>query len=303
LFLIVTLPYANLRQKPSEPLTPIDHDDLRETQLLYNEILERKGENGDWYFVEALEQRKYAGSRGWQSYPGWVRKDAVEAMDSLPEYNCVVQRPTAQVRRKPDDAGEVAITLSLGTRLFATGEAIKGSYSVAMSDGSEGWIDSNSVRMRAARPADERLRKDLVHTSLLLAGIPYLWGGRSTAAGFSGAAFGIDCSGLTNLVFRVNEIDIPRDAYDQWLSARNIDAGELLAGDLIFLSKEGEEQVITHVMLSLGGEEFIEAPETGSMVRVATFQEKFGLDLGQIAGAGSRSGPMRFHFGNILGLS
>jgi gamma-D-glutamyl-L-lysine dipeptidyl-peptidase len=303
LFLTVTKPYTDLRREPSDPVHPVGRDDLRETQLLYNEMLEMKEERGDWYFVEAFEQRKYTPGRGWHGYPGWVRKDAVRATDHLPEYNCMVKRPGVLVRRSPEGTGKAVTTVPPGTRLITAGHPTTGYYPVAMALGTEAWIDAASVLLRSPHPADEKLRRDLVDTSLLLIGTPYLWGGRSGVPDGPAGAFGVDCSGLTNLIFRVNEIDIPRNAHDQWLAAGNRGTDGLLPGDLIFLSREGEEPIITHVMLSLGGDEFIEAPETGSAVKITTFQEKFGLHLRQITEAGFSVGPIRVRFGSILALS
>ena len=37
--------------------------------------------------------------------------------------------------------------------------------------------------------------------------------------------------------------------------------------------------IITHVMLYTGGEEFIEASETGSVVTINTFEKRFGTRL------------------------
>ena len=69
-----------------------------------------------------------------------------------------------------------------------------------------------------------------------------------------------------NLIFRARDIDVPRDAHEQWLSAAPIDAGSLGPGDLIFLSREGDADSVNHVMLSLGNDKFIEAPQTGDTV-------------------------------------
>lgn len=79
---------------------------------------------------------------------------------------------------------------------------------------------------------------------------PYLWGGKSI--------FGIDCSGFTQLVFRLNGFKLPRDAYQQ------VEAGETLsfveeagAGDLAFFDNEAGK--IVHVGIVMENQRIIHA--------------------------------------------
>lgn len=66
---------------------------------------------------------------------------------------------------------------------------------------------------------------------------PYLWGGKTTC--------GIDCSGLVQSVFRMRNVNLPRDAYQQADSGIPIEFEELTKDDVAFFSnKEGK---IIHV--------------------------------------------------------
>lgn len=67
---------------------------------------------------------------------------------------------------------------------------------------------------------------------------PYLWGGRTS--------WGMDCSGLTQIVHKIAGINLPRDAYQQALEGTTIDFDfETQAGDLAFF--DNEEGHIHHV--------------------------------------------------------
>ena len=86
--LVVVKPVADLRRKPiGGPLMNV-HDDLQETQLLFNELLLLTGEEEDWFRVETVEQRKSSGV----GFPGWVRKKDVERQESPREYDGLVRR-------------------------------------------------------------------------------------------------------------------------------------------------------------------------------------------------------------------
>lgn len=71
---------------------------------------------------------------------------------------------------------------------------------------------------------------------------PYLWGGRS--------AFGIDCSGFTQLIYKLCGYSIPRDAYQQASVGTNINfLDEARAGDLAFFDNAEGKIIHTGVLL------------------------------------------------------
>ena len=86
-------------------------------------------------------------------------------------------------------------------------------------------------------------KSNLIKIASLYLNSPYLWGGKTP--------FGVDCSGLTQMIYRINGFNIPRDAYQQ-----SEFGGETLSfidesepGDLAFFDdKEGK---IVHVGMLL----------------------------------------------------
>lgn len=314
--LAVSDPIANLRRRLVDPVHGYEHDDLQETQLLYNEILQKNDEKDGWYFVEATEQTRFTPGKGWQGYPGWVRKNAVCEREGLPGYNAVVRVGKGLIRESPRAVARILLVVSLGTRLRIEGPPERAYYSLTLNSGEQGWIRQEAVNIKGGDHPERVLRRSVAAAAMRFLGVPYLWGGRSMFIGSSGFGpriesprgmvrrweTGVDCSGLTNLVFRACHIDIPRDAHDQWLKAARIPWDRLKPADLIFLSPAGKDERINHVMLSLGGERFMEALETGTTVRIMTFREKLGLSLAELAAADFTVGDKKVYLGRIVNI-
>lgn len=82
--------------------------------------------------------------------------------------------------------------------------------------------------------------RQILQNALLYLNIPYLWGGRSHA--------GIDCSGLVQVVFKMAQIQLPRDAYQQAEIGTIIDLKHAQVGDLAFFcAPNSPTEKITHV--------------------------------------------------------
>ena len=298
-YAVVTVPVADLRRRPVEAEPLNIHDDLEESQVLFHESLIVREETARWYRVEAPEQPRFAGPEGWQGYPGWVRKKDAAEMENPVPHDGVVKSAFALVRPKPVDAGPPLFPVSLGPRLSIKGEA-KGFFEIGLEGEKTGWVAKKEIARKPEALPRAGLSGDLVRAARLFLGAAYLWGGRSMPLPWSrGPVMGVDCSGLTNLVFRACHMDIPRDAHDQWAKAAAIAPEELGPGDLIFLSREGQADAINHVMLSLGSDRFIEAQQTGDVVRIRSFRERFGLDLEGLGQAAFTVQKRKLCFGRI----
>lgn len=301
--LIVTEPVANIRRKPIEAQPAYIHDDLQETQALYNEILRYKDESGDWFYVEAPEQKKWCEKNLWHGYPGWVKKESARFVEKYPEYTCIVKDAVARILKHPSTEAKTLLIVSIGTHLRTSGTPENGYESVDLDHGETGWVATSAIEKNNRIPDTVTLKQNIINTAGLFLDVPYLWGGRSMympeLSTSSGVATGVDCSGLVNLVFRANHIDIPRDARDQWRETGKIPLENIEPCDLIFLSAEEKPDSITHVMLYIGGEEFIEAAETGGTVRINTFREKFGMTRSELIQNRLAISNGKVHFGRV----
>lgn len=91
---------------------------------------------------------------------------------------------------------------------------------------------------------------DISKTALQYLSAPYLWGGRSL--------FGIDCSGLVQNIFKINGINLNRDASIQSQKGETLNLiFEAAPGDLVFF--DNEEGEIIHVGIILDDGKIIHA--------------------------------------------
>jgi hypothetical protein len=99
-------------------------------------------------------------------------------------------------------------------------------------------------------PEKLQTSKGIIENAYMYLHAPYLWGGRSP--------FGIDCSGFTQMVFKLAGIRLKRDAWQQAEQGSLINLiDEARAGDLAFF--DNEEGRIVHVGIVLPGQKIIHA--------------------------------------------
>jgi len=110
----------------------------------------------------------------------------------------------------------------------------------------------------------------VINRGLAVRGTPYSWGGGNAA----GASFGIDsgsgtkgfdCSGLMLYMFAGVGIKLDHYSGSQYNAGRKVPSSQMRRGDMIFYGPNASQ----HVAMYLGDGQMLEAPYTGSVVKVS----------------------------------
>lgn len=233
-------------------LEPSDRSEMV-SQLLFGECYQIIDELKGWLLVRMLHD----------GYEGWIDKK-----QSLPaEFNVAVLSNPKPVHVVSDyiatafrNGDEKPVILCRGSVLP---EYRKGRFYLA---GNEYRIESQPIEIpQPPKP------ENITHQAMAYLNAPYLWGGRSP--------FGIDCSGLTQMVFRLCGIELKRDASLQAQQGSMVSfISEAQAGDLAFF--ENSAGNITHTGIITGNGKIIHA---SGCVRIDTIDHNgiFNTETGK----------------------
>ena len=192
------------------------------SQMLFGETFQVLMIEGDWVKIHL----------DYDFYEGWVLKKQITELSEDQYKRISVNNNTCSDEmvtfiKDKDDQLQI---LTLGASLP---EYKDGLFNIA----------DNQYEFEGDVISSKMPKLNLVRTAYKFINAPYLWGGRT--------AFGIDCSGFTQMVYRINGHQLFRDAHQQ------ASQGEVLSfieecepGDLAFFDNEAGEIVHTGIVLA-----------------------------------------------------
>lgn len=103
-------------------------------------------------------------------------------------------------------------------------------------------INVSHFGFEGTRTSGIKEKKQLVHTAFMYLNAPYLWGGKTP--------FGIDCSGFTQMVYKLNGYKLPRDTNQQVKLGSPLSfIEESEPGDLAFFDNKDGKIIHTGIIL------------------------------------------------------
>lgn len=184
----------------------------------------------------------------------------------------IVTCEKAEIKSYPGTRGRVLYTCGKDAYLAVLG--YNGDwYAVLMIDSSTGWIHKKHVSLldyqfSAQTPVSSVRGNQVVQTALQYLGIPYRWGGYSTA--------GLDCSGFVKAVFASNGIDLPRVSRDQAVVGTVVPWSQLQPGDRLYFACKSAQ--VDHTGIYMGNGYFIHSSASRGGVAVDNLNKPFWLN-------------------------
>lgn len=232
-YAIVTVPAAPVRRKPN-------HRREMSNQLLFGEAVKIIKTKGDlWVKVRSIHD----------GYEGWttntllheVKKNAIAGVDDN-LFSALLS--TIQFN---GDTMHVPFASSMPLFNGKTGEL-----------GQHNYVFTGPYVKRSSQAPSAELVTQLTSRWL---NAPYLWGGRTI--------LGVDCSGFVQVIYKMMNIDLPRDAWQQAQRGKTVKRiKDAACGDLAFFDDKDE---IVHVGILLNSEQIIHA---SGKVRIDNIDKK-----------------------------
>lgn len=202
-----------------------------------------------------------------------------------------ITNSTIPLRAKASDRSEMVNQLLYGELVTLLRSSGSWMYARSISDGYEGWLameyepiqdeeqsmvlveregyldqgakgvlklspgslvtqkEKETLTMTAIDEANGNEIDNIIFNAKMFLNTPYLWGGRSL--------WGIDCSGLIQIIFSLSGLHIPRDAYQQAEFGDSVEFDDSQTGDVAFF--ENPNSRITHVGILIDHDHILHA--------------------------------------------
>jgi len=205
-------------------------------QLFFGELVRIINQQTYWTYIRSLEDQ----------YEGWVSANMVEPVSEafLSENQPFVFVNAVTAPLHVDRPVETSVVnLCQGAR-FPVFPPDNEDWLYFKLSGTTFRLHKRFVDHEQPQQADA-----IIETARRYMNVPYLWGGRSP--------FGVDCSGLMQIVFRQHGIRLPRDSYQQATVGTTRSFADRQPGDLVFF--KADNGFVIHVGLLTSRERIIHA--------------------------------------------
>lgn len=189
-------------------------------QLIYGDIIEILEEKEKWVKIKSV----------FDDYIGWIDKKQYFKIDD--NINLDLNKPVYSIDLVEfiENNNNELVTIPIGSDISN--------------------ISLMNHKFDGKTISGKNNRNSIVNTALSFLNSPYLWGGKTP--------FGIDCSGFTQMVYKINGYKLSRDAKDQANQGETLSfIEESEAGDLAFFNNDQGD--IIHVGIILQNNHIIHA--------------------------------------------
>lgn len=209
-----------------------DHRSEMVSQLLFGECATIQESNNEWFNIETC----------YDKYHGWVAQNQLFVLNNDEDKTfidlskkLVTASSMAQIS---DERSGLTFSISAGSSFYANAD-----QRMVIAEKCFHYDGGFAQLQKAAATCIPEYATSFANAS-------YLWGGRSV--------FGLDCSGFTQIVFKMAGKIIPRDSAMQATVGEPVHLiHESLPGDLAFF--DNDEGIITHVGIILENNTIIHA--------------------------------------------